>query len=157
MEIDSSPEEIDQLRRTVERMQMQKFALEKESDPGSVERLNRLTEELANTEEQLRGLEARWEAEKQGLNRVGELKKEIDELRSAADRALREGDLVKASEISYGAIPALEKEMEAAPRRRPSCRPWSASRSARRTSPRWWPTGPASRPAGCCRARPRSC
>src|SRR5215204_2286974 len=71
MEIDSSPEEIDQLRRTVERMQMQKFALEKESDPGSVERLNRLAEELANTEEQLRGLEARWEAEKKGLNRVG--------------------------------------------------------------------------------------
>jgi ATP-dependent Clp protease ATP-binding subunit ClpB len=114
MEIDSSPEEIDQLRRTVERMQMQKFALEKESDPGSVERLNRLAEDLANTEEQLRGLEARWEAEKQGLNRVGELKAEIDELRSAADRALREGDLVKASEINYGAIPALEKEMEAA-------------------------------------------
>ena len=114
MEIDSSPEEIDQLRRTVERMQMQKFALEKESDPGSVERLHRLTEELANTEEQLRGLEARWEAEKKGLNRVGELKAEIDELRSAADRALREGDLMKASEISYGAIPALEKEMEAA-------------------------------------------
>ena len=81
MEIDSSPEEIDQLRRTVERMQMQKFALEKESDPGSVERLHRLTEELANAEEELRSLEARWEAEKQGLNRVGELKKEIDELR----------------------------------------------------------------------------
>jgi ATP-dependent Clp protease ATP-binding subunit ClpB len=114
MEIDSSPEEIDQLRRTVERMQMQKFALEKESDPGSVERLHRLTEELANTEEELRSLEARWEAEKRGLNRVGELKKEIDELRSAADRALREGDLMKASEINYGAIPALEKEMEAA-------------------------------------------
>ncbi len=114
MEIDSSPEEIDKLRRTVERMQMQKFALEKESDPGSVERLHRLTEELANTEEELRSLEARWEAEKQGLNRVGELKAEIDELRSAADRALREGDLMKASEISYGAIPALEKELEAA-------------------------------------------
>ena len=114
MEIDSSPEEIDQLRRTVERMQMQKFALEKESDAGSVERLNRLTEDLANTEEQLRGLEARWEAEKTGLNRVGELKKEIDDLRGQADRALREGDLMKASEISYGAIPALEQEMEAA-------------------------------------------
>ena len=114
MEIDSSPEEIDALRRTVERMQMQKFALEKESDQGSQERLHRLTEELANAEEELRSLESRWEAEKQGLNRVGELKAEIDELRSAADRALREGDLMKASEISYGAIPALEKEMEAA-------------------------------------------
>jgi ATP-dependent Clp protease ATP-binding subunit ClpB len=114
MEIDSSPVEIDALRRTVERMQMQKFALEKESDPGSVERLQRLTEELANVEEELRSLEARWEAEKQGLNRVGELKKQIDELRVASERALREGDLVKASEINYGEIPALEKEMEEA-------------------------------------------
>jgi ATP-dependent Clp protease ATP-binding subunit ClpB len=114
MEIDSSPVEIDALRRTVERMQMQKLALEKESDPGSVERLHRLTEELANVEEDLRSLEARWEAEKQGLNRVGELKKQIDELRVASERALREGDLVKASEINYGEIPALEKELEEA-------------------------------------------
>jgi ATP-dependent Clp protease ATP-binding subunit ClpB len=114
MEIDSSPVEIDHLRRTVERMQMQKFALEKESDPGSKERLHRLTEELANVEEDLRSLEARWEAEKQGLNRVGELKKQIDELRVASDKALREGDLVKASEINYGEIPALEKEMDEA-------------------------------------------
>ena len=159
MEIDSSPEEIDQLRRTVDRMQMQKFALEKETDAGSVERLDRLAEDLANAEEELRGLEARWEAEKQGLNRVGELKKQIDELRSAADRALREGDLVKASEISYGEIPALEKEMEAADDgREPAAVRWCqrAGRTAT-TSPRWWPTGPASRPAGCCRARPRSC
>jgi len=114
MEIDSSPVEIDALRRTVERMKMQKLALEKESDPGSVERLHRLTEELANVEEELRSLEARWEAEKQGLNRVGELKKQIDELRGASERALREGDLVKASEINYGEIPALEKELEEA-------------------------------------------
>jgi ATP-dependent Clp protease ATP-binding subunit ClpB len=114
MEIDSSPVEIDELRRTVERMQMQKFALEKESDPGSVERLNRLTEDLANAQEHLRSLELRWEAEKEGLNRVGELKKQIDELRVASERALREGDLVKASEINYGEIPALEKEMEEA-------------------------------------------
>jgi ATP-dependent Clp protease ATP-binding subunit ClpB len=114
MEIDSSPVEIDALRRTVERMKMQKLALEKESDPGSVERLHRLTEELANVEEELRSLEARWEAEKQGLNRVGELKKQIDELRGASERALRDGDLVKASEINYGEIPALEKELEEA-------------------------------------------
>jgi ATP-dependent Clp protease ATP-binding subunit ClpB len=93
---------------------MQKFALEKESDPGSIDRLNRLAEDLANIQEELRSLEARWEAEKQGLNRVGELKKQIDELRVASDRALREGDLVKASEINYGEIPALEKELEEA-------------------------------------------
>jgi ATP-dependent Clp protease ATP-binding subunit ClpB len=114
MEIDSSPEEIDQLRRGVERMKMQQFALEKETDPGSAERLQRLREELADTEENLRGLETRWESEKKDLNRVGELKEKIDELRGVADRALRDGDLVRASEISYGEIPALEKELASA-------------------------------------------
>ena len=112
MEIDSSPEEIDQLRRTVDRMTMQQMALAKEQDAASQERLSRLQAELADTQEELRGLEARWEAEKQGLNRVGDLKSQIDELRIAADKALREGDLVRASEISYGEIPALEKELE---------------------------------------------
>ncbi|MDN5761579.1 MAG: ATP-dependent chaperone ClpB [Microlunatus sp.] len=111
MEIDSSPEEIDQLRRTVDRMKMQQFALEKESDPGSIERLSRLQSELADAEEELRGLESRWEAEKQGLNQVGDLKARIDELRIEADRALREGDLVRASELSYGQIPELQRQL----------------------------------------------
>jgi ATP-dependent Clp protease ATP-binding subunit ClpB len=111
MEIDSSPEEIDQLRRSVDRMTMQRLALEKEQDPGSRDRLHRLEAELADASEELRGLEARWEAEKQGLNEVGELRSQIDELRIAADRALREGDLVRASEISYGEIPALQQRL----------------------------------------------
>ena len=75
-----------------------------------------------------------------------------------AERALREGDLVRASEISYGEIPALEKELEeAAEAESQTAARWSRRRSARTTSPRWCPTGPASRSAGCCRARPRSC
>ncbi|MFT4295026.1 MAG: AAA family ATPase, partial [Micropruina sp.] len=114
MEIDSSPEEIDQLRRTIDRMTMQSFALEKETDPASVERYQRLQADLADAREELRGLEGRWEAEKSGLNRVGELKAKVDELRIAADRAQREGDLTKASEILYGEIPALQAEMDAA-------------------------------------------
>ncbi len=114
MEIDSSPEEIDQLRRSIDRMTMQSFALEKETDPASVERYQRLQAELADAQEELRGLEGRWEAEKSGLNRVGELKAKVDELRIAADRAQREGDLTKASEILYGEIPALQAEMDAA-------------------------------------------
>ena len=114
MEIDSSPEEIDQLRRQVDRMTMQQLALEKEQDRGSVDRFDRLQAELADAQEELRSLEARWQSEKEGLNRVGDLKKQVDELRGEADRALREGDLVRASEISYGEIPALEKELEQA-------------------------------------------
>ncbi len=112
MEIDSSPEEIDQLRRDIDRMTMQAFALEKEEDPGSRERYQRLTAALADAKEELRGLETRWEAEKSGLNRVGEVKENIDRLRIEAERAQREGDLTKASEILYGQIPALEAELE---------------------------------------------
>jgi len=112
MEIDSSPEEIDQLRRDIDRMTMQAFALEKEEDPGSRERYLRLTAALADAKEELRGLESRWEAEKSGLNRVGEIKGEIDKLRIEAERAQREGDLTRASEILYGRIPGLEAELE---------------------------------------------
>ncbi len=114
MEIDSSPEEIDKLRRRIDRMTMQSFALEKETDPASVERFQRLQAELADAKEELRGLEGRWDAEKASLNRVGDLKKQVDQLRGEADRAQREGDLTKASQILYGQIPTLEAEMEAA-------------------------------------------
>ncbi|MCE1174870.1 MAG: AAA family ATPase, partial [Propionibacteriales bacterium] len=111
MEIDSSPEEIDMLRRDIDKMTMQAFALEKESDAGSQERYARLTAELADAKEELRSLEARWEAEKSGLNRVGEIAEKIDALRIDAERAQREGDLTKASEILYGEIPTLEAEL----------------------------------------------
>ena len=111
MEIDSSPEEIDALRRTIDRMTMEQFALEKEQDAASSERRERLASELADAQETLRGLEARWEAEKQGLNRVGDIKSEIDRLRAEADRAQRDGDLTRASEILYGRIPQLEAEL----------------------------------------------
>ncbi len=114
MEIDSSPEEIDQLRRTIDRMTMEQFALDKEQDAASTERRERLASELADAQETLRGLEARWESEKQGLNRVGDIKTEIDHLRAEAERAQREGDLTTASEILYGRIPGLEAELEKA-------------------------------------------
>ena len=114
MEIDSSPVEIDSLRRAVDRMKMEELALEKESDEGSIERLTKLQAELADAEEELRGLEARWEQEKSSLNRVGALKEQLDELRGQAERAQRDGDLAGASEILYGRIPELEKELAAA-------------------------------------------
>ncbi|MEE9963893.1 MAG: ATP-dependent chaperone ClpB [Propionicimonas sp.] len=114
MEIDSSPEEIDMLRRDIDKMTMQAFALEKEEDAASRDRFARLSAELADAKEELRGLEARWEAEKSGLNRVGEIKERIDALRVDAERAQREGDLTKASEILYGEIPQLQAEQELA-------------------------------------------
>ncbi|MDQ3164678.1 MAG: ATP-dependent chaperone ClpB [Actinomycetota bacterium] len=111
MEIDSSPVEIDELRRAVDRMRMEELHLSSESDEASKERLARLGAEMADAEERLRGLETRWEREKQSLNRVGEIKERIDELRSIAERAQRDGHLERASELLYGDIPALEREL----------------------------------------------
>src|SRR4051794_29621535 len=114
MEIESSPEEIDQLRRQVERLKMEEFALEKESDDASRDRLANLRADLADREEELRALEARWELEKTSLEGEGELRRQLDQLRIEAERLLREGNLEAASEINYARIPALEKQIEAA-------------------------------------------
>ncbi|WP_435296579.1 ATP-dependent chaperone ClpB [Streptomyces sp. YPW6] len=114
MEIDSSPLEIDELQRSVDRLRMEELALKNESDPASKERLAKLRRDLADREEELRGLNARWEKEKQGLNRVGELKERLDELRGQAERAQRDGDFDAASKLLYGEIPGLERELEEA-------------------------------------------
>ncbi|MDH6225872.1 ATP-dependent Clp protease ATP-binding subunit ClpB [Streptomyces sp. MJP52] len=114
MEIDSSPVEIDELQRSVDRLRMEELALSKETDQASKERLERLRRDLADKEEELRGLNARWEKEKQSLNRVGELKEKLDELRGQAERAQRDGDFDTASKLLYGEIPSLERELEAA-------------------------------------------
>ena len=111
MEIDSRPVEIDELQRAVDRLKMEELALVKETDEASRQRLEKLREELANRQEELNSLVARWEREKAGLNRVGELKKQLDEARSAAERAQRDGDFEEASRLMYGEIPRLEKEL----------------------------------------------
>ncbi|WEP00272.1 ATP-dependent chaperone ClpB [Streptomyces sp. FXJ1.172] len=114
MEIDSSPVEIDELQRAVDRLKMEELAISKETDPASVARLEKLRRDLADKEEELRGLTARWEKEKQSLNRVGELKERLDDLRGQAERAQRDGDFDRAAKLLYGEIPQLEKELEAA-------------------------------------------
>ncbi|MFE4251918.1 ATP-dependent chaperone ClpB [Streptomyces sp. NPDC056910] len=114
MEIDSSPVEIDELQRAVDRLKMEELALSKETDPASKQRLEKLRRDLADKEEELRGLTARWEKEKQSLNRVGELKEKLDELRGQAERAQRDGDFDTASMLLYGEIPTLERDLEAA-------------------------------------------
>jgi len=111
MEHESSPEEIDQLRRQVDRLKMEEFALAKESDDASKDRLDTLRRDLADKEETLRGLEARWEREKDQLQGEGELRRQLDGLKIEAEKLLREGDLAAASEIQYGRIPALEKQI----------------------------------------------
>jgi ATP-dependent Clp protease ATP-binding subunit ClpB len=114
MEIDSRPVEIDELQRAVDRLHMEELALKKETDEASQQRLAKLQSELADLTEQLDALNARWEREKSGLNRVGELKERLDDLRGQAERAQRDGDLDTASRLLYGEIPAAEKELDAA-------------------------------------------
>jgi ATP-dependent Clp protease ATP-binding subunit ClpB len=111
MEIESSPVEIDELRRSVDRMRMEELALQRETDEASKDRLERLRADMADREETLRGLNARWEREKGSLDRIGALREQIDQLRMTSDKLLRDGDLGGASEIQYGKIPALEQEL----------------------------------------------
>ncbi|WP_068252778.1 ATP-dependent chaperone ClpB [Janibacter corallicola] len=114
MEIDSSPVEIDELRRAVDRLKMEELHLANETDEASKERLARLRADLADKSEELAGLTARWEAEKTGLNAVGDLKARLDDLRTQADRLQREGDYEGASRLLYGEIPAAEAELDEA-------------------------------------------
>ncbi|GAA2529944.1 ATP-dependent chaperone ClpB [Rarobacter incanus] len=111
MEMDSSPVEIDELQRQVTRLEMEATVLAKSEDEGSRERLDHLNAELADKKEQLGALNARWEKEKSGLNVVGDLKKKLDELNTAAERAEREGDLEAAGRIRYGEIPEINRQI----------------------------------------------
>ena len=114
MELDSSPEEIDELQRKVTRLEMEEMQLKKAEDPASKERLGKLQAELADTREKLSGLKARWDAEQAGHNKVGDLRAKLDDLRVQADKYTREGNLAEASKILYGEIPSIQKELAAA-------------------------------------------
>lgn len=111
MELDSQPEEIDELQRKVTRLEMEEMQLKKADDPASHDRLEKLQGELADSREKLSGLKARWDREKAGHNKVGDLRAQLDAKRVEADKATREGDLEKASKILYGEIPGIQKEL----------------------------------------------
>ena len=114
MEIDSRPEEIDEVERIVRRLEVEEVALQQETDAASKERLERLRGELADQRERLNELSARWQSEKTALDAVRDVQEELERLRGEADRAERDGDLGRAAELRYGRVPALEKELAAA-------------------------------------------
>jgi ATP-dependent Clp protease ATP-binding subunit ClpB len=111
MQVDSKPEELDELDRRIIQLKIEQEALKKESDTASKDRLKRLEKDLAALEEQSAGMTARWKAEKDSLGRAAEIKKQLDEARTALANAQRKGDWAKAGELSYGTIPGLEKEL----------------------------------------------
>jgi len=111
MEIDSAPVEIDELRRSVDRLKLEELALKREKDDASKARLEKLRDDLRERESTLSGLQERWEKERASINRVGELKKRLDNLETDAERAQREGDLERASRLLYGDIPEVKRAL----------------------------------------------
>ncbi|MEI2652970.1 MAG: AAA family ATPase [Microthrixaceae bacterium] len=114
IEIDSVPTEIDVVERRIRGLDMERVALSKESDPVSLERLLAIDKELADLREQADSMRGHWQGEKDAIAIIQELKERLETMKADADRAEREGDLTRASEIRYGHLPVIEREVEAA-------------------------------------------
>ena len=117
IEIDSMPTEVDVVTRRLRQLEMEKVALSKETDPGSAERLTKLENEMANLREQADSMMAQWNTEKEAITSIRERKEQLEALRSEADRAMRDGELTTASELRYGKIPEVERQIEEASNR----------------------------------------
>ncbi len=111
MQIDSMPQEIDEIDRRVMQLQIERVSLAREEDAVSRERLAKIDAELAELREKGDGLKARWQAEKEGITRIGKIKEEIETTRHAMADAERRGDLNRAAELRYGTLMALEKQL----------------------------------------------
>ena len=114
IEIDSMPQEIDEVERRVMQLEIERSALQKEKDPASRERKAVIERELAELKERSSAMKAQWQHEKDTLGAVGKIKQQIDQARVEAEQATRAGDLARAGEITYGRIPQLEREMKEA-------------------------------------------
>ncbi len=114
MQIDSKPEELDELDRKIIQLKIEREALKKETDPASRQRLEKLEKELSELEQQAAELNARWQAEKSKLEEVRRLKEQLDRARIELEQAQRSGDLAKAGELAYGTIPELERKLQEA-------------------------------------------
>ena len=116
IEIDSVPEEIDEVERRIIQLQIEQQALEKEEDAASQQRLEKLIAELAELKERAKALKVAWQNEKASLTRIGELMEQIEALRIESEQAKRAGNLGRASELEYGKIPELESPTQKCPR-----------------------------------------
>ena len=114
IEIDSTPQEIDEVERRITQLEIERTALQKEKDKTAVERRKAIEKELAGLKEKSGGMKAQWQREKETLGAVGKIKQEIEQARLEAEQATRAGDLAKAAEISYGRVPELARRMQEA-------------------------------------------
>ena len=114
IEIDSMPVEIDEVERRMKQLEIERAALKKETDAVSQERLEKLEQELADLRERSSGMKGHWQQEKEAIDRIRALKSEIEQARGEGERAARDGDLQRASEIQYGRIPELQRDLDEA-------------------------------------------
>jgi ATP-dependent Clp protease ATP-binding subunit ClpB len=114
IEIDSMPTELDVVTRRLRQLEIERMALAKETDPASAERLARLDEEMANLSEESSAMTAHWQSEKEAISTIQSLKGQLEQKRSDAERLSRDGNLADASEITYGVVPDLERQIEVA-------------------------------------------
>ena len=112
IEIDSVPIEIDEVERRIRQLEIERAALQKESDPVSIERLEKLERELADQQERARGMRGHWQQEKEEIDRIRQLKAGLEEARAESERAEREGDLERAAELRFGRIVELERQLD---------------------------------------------
>jgi len=117
MEIDSMPEELDEVERRVKQLEIEREAMKKEKDEPSKQRLKKTEEDLANLHEQAKALRAHWQMEKEAIGQIQKLKEEMERVKNNAAKAERDGDLSLAAEMKYGKLPELQKEMEKANRK----------------------------------------
>ena len=117
IEIDSMPQEIDEVERRITQLEIEKQALSKEKDPSAVERREAIEAELSELREKSSGMKARWQAEKEQIQKIQALKERVDELKVEVERATRTGDLQRAAEIQYGELPRQQQEIAAAEHR----------------------------------------
>jgi len=141
IEIDSMPFEIDVVERRIRQLEIERAALAKETDPASQARLDALEAELASLAEERDGMVAHWQSEKEAIAAIREGKERLEAARLDADRAERDGDLERAAQLRYGHLPVLEREIELMSDRLVALQSDGATR---KTSPRSWPSGPAS-------------
>jgi ATP-dependent Clp protease ATP-binding subunit ClpB len=157
IEIDSLPQEIDEVERRIVQLEIERQALQKEKDPAAVERRQLLEKTMAELREQANAMKAQWQQEKDALGRIGHIKQQVEQARTEAEQATRSGDLGRAAEIAYGTIPKLEGELKSLEAQLESRATKAARGSCGRKSPktilrRWWQNGPAFRCRGFSKA-----
>ncbi len=162
MQVDSKPEELDNIDREIVRLKIEGEALKKETDSASRDRLQRLEKELGDLEEQSAAITARWKSEKDKLGRAAELKTKLDAARNDLAAAQRQGQYQKAGELAYGIIPGLERELaEIEARGADGSRGNGSGMMEEAVTPShiaaWCRAGPACRSTRCWRASARSC